>query len=166
MKPRQNQILSHCFEPKKGKRPELLKTRPSLNKAKAHLEKAHHNLKAMLLMSQYEFNDWTIICGYYAMYHAVLASLHHIGIAAFSHTCAISAFQKFFIERGRVGEKYLEYINRANKLERRYSISLNEARENRVKIQYGAQLFGNTEIEWILDEAEEFVLRIEEFLTE
>jgi uncharacterized protein (UPF0332 family) len=24
--------------------------------------------------------DWTIICGYYAMYHAVLASLFKIGI--------------------------------------------------------------------------------------
>jgi len=98
------------------------------------------------------------------MYHAVLAALYNIGIAAYSHSCAISAFQKFFIERKKTENDYFEYLKKAQKLERKYSSSLKEARENRVKLQYGTQSFKTSDAEWIVDEAEEFVLRIEELL--
>ncbi len=161
-----DQILSRCFNPVKGNRPELLRIIPKTNTAKAHLEKAHSNLKAMNLMFENEFFDWAVICGYYAIYHAALAALFHIGLKAFSHLCAISAFQKFFIERGTVPKEYVKYLKRAKVLEKRYSETLLEARENRVKVQYGTEILTNDDAEWMIEDAEDFVLKIEELLAE
>ena len=166
MRRKLDQILSRCFDPGKGHRPELLKTIPQINKAKAHLDKAHCNLKAMNLMFENEFFDWTVVCGYYAVYHAVLAALSHIGLRAFSHLCALSAFQKFFIEREKVPKEYVGYLERAELLEKRYSDTLLEARENRVKVQYGTEILANDDAEWVIEDAEDFVLKIEELLAE
>jgi uncharacterized protein (UPF0332 family) len=159
-----DQILFRCFNPRKGYRPELLKTIPRINKAEAHLDKAHRNLKAMNLMFENEFFDWTVICGYYAIYHAVLAALFQIGLRAFSHLCAVTAFQKFFIEREKVPIEYSQFLKRAGFLEKRYSDTLFEARENRVKVQYGTEILANDDAEWIIEDAEDFVLKIEELL--
>lgn len=164
MADRINQILSNCFKSKKGDRPELRRISPNKITARAHLEKAHNNIKAMQHMFNNNFFDWTIICGYYAMYHAVLASLCHIGIRAYSHICAIYAFQKFYIEKGLVAKMYVKYLERAAQLEKRYSNSLKEARENRVKVQYGTEILTNNDAEWIVEDAEDFVLKIEELL--
>lgn len=161
-----NQILSNCFKSKKGDRPKLQKVSPDKITARAHLEKAHNNLKAMQNMFNNDFFDWTIICGYYAMYHAVLASLCYIGIRAYSHICAISAFQKFYIERGLAVKVHVKYLKRAKQLEKRYSYCLKEARENRVKVQYGTEMLTNEDAEWIAEDAEDFVLKIEELLAE
>jgi len=117
-------------------------------------------------MFENEFSDWTIICGYYAIYHAVLAALFHIGLSAFSHLCAISAFQNFFIKKGTVSKEYAKYLTRAKFLEKKYSDSLFEARENRVKVQYGTEIITNDNAEWIIEDAEDFVLKIEELLAE
>jgi uncharacterized protein (UPF0332 family) len=51
-----------------------------MERTRQHIDKAHSNLRAMKLMFDNDLFDWTIICGYYAMYHAVLASLFKIGI--------------------------------------------------------------------------------------
>jgi len=166
MRRKLDQILSRCFKPVKGNRPELLRIIPQTNTAKAHLEKAHSNLKAMNLMFENEFFDWTVICGYYAIYHAVLAALFHIGLRAFSHLCAISALQKFFTERGKVQKEYAKYLERAKVLEKRYSDTLLEARENRVKVQYGTEILTNDDAECIIEDAEDFVLKVEELLAE
>jgi uncharacterized protein (UPF0332 family) len=150
MKRKLDQILSKCFNPRRAHRPELLRIIPQKNNAKAHLKKAHGNLKAMNLMFENEFFDWTVICGYYAIYHAVLAALSQIGLRAFSHLCALSAFQKFFIERGKVPKEYVRYLERAESLEKRYSDTLLEAREYRVKVQYGTEILVNDDAEWLI----------------
>jgi hypothetical protein len=35
-----------------------------------------------------------------------------------------------------------------------------------VIVQYGIQIFSNKDVDWVLEEAEDFVLRIEELLAE
>ena len=72
-------ILHGCFYPKEG-RPKLHKIPVNTERAEQHIDKAHKNLRAMKIMFDNDLFDWTIICGYYAMYHAVLASLFKIGI--------------------------------------------------------------------------------------
>lgn len=166
MKRTLDRILSRCFNPGKGHRPELLRTIPQTSNTKAHIKKAHSNLKAMNLMFENDFFDWTVVCGYYAIYHAVLAALFHIGLKASSHLCALSAFRKFFIERGKVPKEYFRYLERAESLEKRYTDTLLEARENRVKVQYGTEILVNDDAEWLIEEAEDFVLRVEELLAE
>ena len=85
------------------------------------------------------------------MYHAALASLYKIGIRATAHYCAIAAFKEF-------------YVKRAKQLEQKYSESLDKAQENRVVEQYGVEIITNDDAEWIIEDAKDFVLKIEEIL--
>jgi len=157
--------LQKCFHPKQGK-PNLRKAAPDPALVKQHLDKAHGNLRAMKLMFNGEHFDGAIICGYYAMYHAVLASLYKIGIKAFAHYCAIAAFREFYIERGKVGREYIDYIKRAKQLEKKYAETLEKAQETRVIEQYGVEIVTNDEAEWIIEDAKDFVLKIEEILAD
>lgn len=116
------------------------------------------------MMFDGELFDWTIICGYYAMYHAVLAALYKIGIRATAHYCALAAFKEFYVKRGKVKPEFVTYINRAKQLEQKYSESLDKAQENRVVEQYGVEIITNDDAEWIIEDAKDFVLKIEEVL--
>jgi len=156
-------ILQRCFHPKEG-RPGCQKVSVNTGHAGQHIDKAHGNLRAMQVMFENDLFDWTIICGYYAMYHAVLASLYKIGICATTHYCAIAAFNEFYVKRGRVKKEFVEYIKRAKQLEQKYSESLNKAQGNRVAEQYGVEIITNDDAEWIIEDAKDFVLAIEEIL--
>ena len=112
-------ILRGCFHPADG-RANLQTVPVNIGRAKQHIDKAHSNLRAMKLMLDNDLFDWTVICGYYAMYHAVLAALYKIGIRATAHYCAIAAFKEFYIKRGKVKPEYINYIKRAKRLEQKY----------------------------------------------
>ena len=157
--------LRECFHPKKGK-PNLRKIPVNIGRAKQHIDKAHSNLRAMKTMFDNDLFDWTIICGYYAMYHAVLASLFKIGIRATAHYCAIAVFNECYVERGIVKPEYISYIKRAKQLEQKYAETLEKAQENRVIEQYGVEVLTNDEAEWIIEDSKDFVLKIEEVLAE
>jgi uncharacterized protein (UPF0332 family) len=103
-------ILRGCFNPREG-RPNLKKVLVNKPGAYQHIDKAHRNLRAMKLMFDNDLFDWTITCGYYAMYHAVLAALLNIGIRASAHYCAIAAFKEFYVEQGKVAPEYMTYVN-------------------------------------------------------
>ena len=156
-------ILQGCFHPREG-RPNLKKVPINMERAKQHIEKAHNNLRAMKLMFDNDLFDWTVICGYYAMYHAVLSALYKIGIRATAHYCAIAAFKEFYVKRGKVKPEFINYIKRAKQLEQKYSVSLDKAQENRVVEQYGVEIITNDDAEWIIEDAKDFVLKIEEVL--
>lgn len=155
--------LRECFHPKEGK-PNLRKVPVNTERTKQHIDKAHSNLRAMKLMFDNDLFDWTIICGYYAMYHAVLTSLFKIGIRATAHYCAIIAFKKFYVERGKVAPEYITYIEKAKQLEEKYAEALEKAQEERVVEQYGVEVLTNDDAEWIIEDAKDFVLKIEEVL--
>jgi len=116
------------------------------------------------MMFDNDLFDWTIICGYYAMYHAVLAALLDIGIRATAHYCAIAAFKEFYIEHGKVAPEYLTYIRKAKHLEQKYAEALEKAQEERVVEQYGIEILTNEDAGWIIEDAKDFVLKIEEVL--
>lgn len=158
-------ILRECFHPKKGKH-NLRNIRVSVKRVRQHIDKAHSNLRAMKIMFDNNLFDWTIICGYYAMYHAVLASLFIIGIRATAHYCAIAAFKKFYVKRGKVKPEYINYIKKARQLEQKYAETLEKAQEDRVIEQYGVEILSNDDAEWIIEDAKDFVLKIEEVIAE
>jgi len=157
--------LKGCFYPKQGN-PNLRKVPVNVERARQHIDKARRNLRAMKIMFDNDLFDWTIICGYYAMYHAVLASLFNIGIRATAHYCAIAAFKKFYIERGKVAPEYINYIKKAKQLEQKYAETLEKAQEERVVEQYGVEILTNDDAEWVIEDAKDFVLKIEEVLAE
>ena len=160
MAERLDRFLEGCFHPRHG-RPELRTIASNTRRAREHLDKAHKNLRAMQLMYREEHFDWTVVCGYYAMYHTVLAALYHIGIAASSHGCAVAAFRRFYVDRGHVPARYTAFLKRAQQLKKRYAESLEEARRNRITVQYEIEDLTNDDAEWILEEAKAFVLEIE-----
>ena len=157
--------LHECFHPKKG-RPNLRKVSANAERVKQHIEKANNNLRAMKIMFDNDLFDWTIICGYYAMYHSVLASLFKIGIQARAHYCAMVAFKKFYVERGKVKSEYISYIKKAKQLEQKYAETFEKAQEDRVVEQYGVEILTNDDAEWIIEDAKDFVLKIEEVIAE
>jgi len=158
-------ILHGCFHPKTG-RPNLHKVPVNMEQARQHIDKARKNLRAMKMMFDSDLFDWAIICGYYAMYHAVLAALFEIGIRATAHYCAIAAFKEFYVKRGKVRLEYISYIKRAKQLEQKYADTLEKAQGDRVIEQYGVEVLTNDDAEWILEDAKDFVLKIEEILAE
>ncbi len=158
-------ILHGCFHPKEG-RPNLHKVSVNIERARQHIDKARGNLRAMKMMFDNDLFDWAIICGYYAMYHAVLAALFKIGIRATAHYCAIAAFKEFYVKRGKVRPEYISYIKKAKQLEQKYADTLEKAQGDRVVEQYGVELLTNDDAEWILEDAKDFVLKIEEILAE
>lgn len=157
--------LHGCFHPVKG-RPNLQRVPANIERAKQHIDKAHKNLRAMKLMFDNNAFDWTIICGYYAMYHAVLAALYKIGIRATAHYCAIAAFKEFYVNRGKVKPEYINYIKRAKQLGQKYAEALDKAQENRIIEQYGIEIITNDDAAWIIEDAKDFVLKIEEILAQ
>ncbi len=129
--------LRRCFEGTKGIPPRLIKVRPSASTAEEHLSKAERNILAMDLMNENKFFDWTIVCGYYAMYHATMASLWLLGLDARSHECALLAFRTFYIKKGRVGREYYEYLEKAKTLSEKYGETLEKVRFMRINASYG-----------------------------
>lgn len=160
-----DKILYGCFHPKEG-RSNLHKIPVNTERAEQHIDKAHKNLRAMKIMFDNDLFDWTVICGYYAMYHAVLAALFKIGIRATAHYCAIAAFKEFYVRRGKVRPEYITYIKRAKQLEQKYANTLEKAQEDRVVDQYGVEVLTNDDAEWILEDAKDFILKIEAVLAE
>ncbi|MCG2704671.1 MAG: hypothetical protein L6309_01165 [Candidatus Omnitrophica bacterium] len=72
--------------------------------------------------------------------------------------------KEFYVKRGKVKPEFVTYINRAKQLEQKYSESLDKAQENRVVEQYGVEIITNDDAEWIIEDAKDFVLKIEEVL--
>src|SRR3989338_10898534 len=130
-------LLDRCFEGAPNVPKRLLRVPVSIEKAEEHLEKANRNLFAAKLMNDNKFFDWTITCSYYAMYHATMASLWLIGLEARSHECAIVAFEIFYVKERKVSKEYLEYVQKAKTLSKKYADSLEYAKTERIKASYG-----------------------------
>ncbi len=155
--------INRCL---KRKHPGLLRRTPSIERAENHLDKARNNIAAMKHINNGHFYDWTIISGYYAMYHAALAALWLIGLWGKDHACVVSAIRFFYAERGKIEEKHLSCFDKAKKLEEKYIETFERARRQRTEIQYGIIEVRNTDVEWINSAAMNFVDRIEEIVLE
>ena len=77
-----------------------------------------------------------------------------------------AAFKKFYVEQGKVKPEYINYIKKAKQLEQKYAETLEKAQEDRVVEQYGVEILTNDDAEWIIEDAKDFVLKIEEVIAE
>ncbi len=158
--------IKRCFEGTKEIPPRLIKAKPSISTAEEHLIKADKNLLAMDLMHENKFFDWTIVCAYYAMYHATMASLWLLGLDARSHECALLAFRTFYIKKGRVAREYYEYLEKAEKLSAKYGDTLEKARFMRINASYGLGEAKSWEAEAASAKAKDFVNEIKRLVYE
>jgi uncharacterized protein (UPF0332 family) len=66
---------------------------PDEEKASKHIEKANHNLKAMLYLVKGNFPDWAVNASFYAMYHCFLAVLAKYGYESRNQECTFTVVE-------------------------------------------------------------------------
>ncbi|MBI5046842.1 HEPN domain-containing protein [Candidatus Micrarchaeota archaeon] len=158
--------LGRCFEGEGRVPPRLIRKKPDMETVDAHLHKAETNSIVMETMFQNKFFDWTIVTAYYSMYHATLAALWVIGIDARSHECAVIAFERFYAKKGKVENKYLEYLERAKELSEKYSETLEKVRTLRVKASYGLGEIHSTDATFSRTQAKDFLSIVRNIVNE
>jgi len=77
-------------------------------------------------------------------------------------------YECFHPKKGKLNlrPEYISYIKKAKQLERKYAETLEKAQEDRVVEQYGVEILTNDDAEWIIEDAKDFVLKIEEVIAE
>ncbi len=99
---------------KLGKRPKhrgLLKIKPDIEAAKRHIEKAAHNFSAIGSFSKIGFSDWSMVAGFYCVYHCFLAIALKFGYESRNQTCTVALIEKLK-EEGKleIDEKFTNLL--------------------------------------------------------
>lgn len=128
------------------------------------LEKAQLDLRAAELMFNKELFGWTIVCSYYAMFHAVQAALVEQGVRALSHKVALDAFELLYTRRSEIPRDLSKEFRKARRLERVYVDSLIEVKRKRETAQYEIHFIVQPDADAVYVKAQEFVNEIEQML--
>src|SRR3989338_9627192 len=96
---------------KDGKNRGLIKVKPDDKLAQDHIAKAEHNLEFFMLAKENKFYDWTIVIGFYAMYHCLLAILAKHGYESRNQECTMALIENL-IDNKKIDEGFKEYINK------------------------------------------------------
>src|SRR3989344_4480992 len=71
----------------------LREVQPDIEKANKHIDKANHNLKAMIHLTKGKFPDWAVSASFYSMYHCLLAILAKYGYESRNQECTFVAVE-------------------------------------------------------------------------
>ena len=77
----------------------LKEINPDIEKANEHLNKAQHNLKAMLYLSEGKYLDWAVNASFYTMYHCLLAILAKYGYESRNQECTLTVVEYLIIKK-------------------------------------------------------------------
>ena len=160
-----------------------LKADPTITAlVKYHIDKARHNIetgsllmeaskdeeikKRLKVSTDYTGYDWTISCGYYAMFHAATAALAAIGIKAQSHESLIEGLEYHFVLKEKAIEpKDIEKIKSAKRLDEKYVNRMWATKSKRNTAQYKADsVIAQKDAERIYRNAIDFVDTIESLI--
>jgi uncharacterized protein (UPF0332 family) len=155
--------LERCFEGTPDISPNLIERDVDAESASDHIDKAEGNLHAAKLMGENKIFDWQIVCSYYAMYHATMASLLLVGLEARSHECAIAAFKAIYVKR-EIPKEYLSHLKNAKELSKNYSNTIASAKTERLKASYGIGEIKSAEASKVMSDAKEFVIEIKKLV--
>ncbi len=86
---------------KRQKHRGLLKIKPDIDEARKHIQKAEHNLKAVIRFREIGFSDWSISAGFYCIYQCFLAIAAKFGYESGNQTCTI-ALVEYLKEEGKI----------------------------------------------------------------
>jgi len=150
------------------------------NLSQKYLDKARNNLITMGILSEVERNkkargllripsdynsdEWVVICGYYAMYASALALIAKLGYKSKNHTATIILLEEFFIKNNLMSKDDLSLLKKAivHKIE---IGKLSEARHKREIAQYSVTKQTTKEIaESIKQDAYSFVNKVESII--
>ncbi len=101
-----------------GKSPKhrgLLEVKPSIEEARKHIAKAEHNLKAITSFRKTGFSDWSLVAGFYCIYHCFLAIALKFGYESRNQACTI-ALMEWLKEEGKISidERFIEMLKYAD----------------------------------------------------
>jgi len=162
-------------EYKKLEKPFLTKSRKNFSVANVLFKISEQEgiRKLLNLASDFEMYDWTIIVSYYAMYASALAALAKLGFKSKSHAATITVLEHYYIpeEKDKSDVKALEQKD-IHKLVKACAISeqlitkLIQTKTKRETAQYDATPSITRETaKTSLDDADEFITKIEEILS-
>jgi len=139
----------------------LKKVSPDDEKANKHIEKANHNLKAMLYMIKGNFPDWAVSGSFYTMYHCLLAILAKHGYESRNQECTFVAVE-YLIKNKKI-ELDIHLIKRIASFED--SLESEDVLNLREKFQYGTEAaVDDAKINELLKDTKEFIVIVREIL--
>jgi len=140
----------------------MKKIKPNEREAKAHIEKAKHNLKAADFNIKGEFEDWAVSQLYYAMYHSLLSILFSNGYESRNHECTFKMVEKLILDKKinlELGD--IALIRTAGEMTQK------DAKALREEFQYGTKTEVNKEIlKELIKKSKEIVEKVEVILNE
>lgn len=121
-----------------GKHRGLVKPDPDLQKAKEHINKAEHNLKATLYLQKGGYTDWCSSTLFYTIYHSFMAILAKFGYESRNQECTFAAIESL-IEDNLIDiqKSEMEKISLLDIEEKHNSPTAVQIRE---EFQYGTKL--------------------------
>lgn len=75
-----------------------------------YIAKAEHNLEFFILAKEHKFYDWTIVIGFYTMYHCLLAILAKHGYESRNQKCTLALIESL-VEGKKIGKDFKKYID-------------------------------------------------------
>lgn len=143
----------------------LIKIKPDIGKAKEHIRKAEHYLKATLYLKRGNFSDLTASTLFYTMYHSLLAIIVRYGYESRNQECTF-ALVYYLIEKENINfDKLL--IDKIISLNPRDLHSEKTSVEIREEYQYGTKLSLRDDVyNELLDMAKKILLQAQVIIEE
>lgn len=159
-------------EHKKLEKPFLAKSRKNFAVANLlfKISEQEDTRKLLNLASDFEAHDWVIVVSYYAMYTSALSALARLSYKSKSHAATITVLEHDFMDKtdGRNLEaKDIHKLAKAYALSEQLVAKLIRTKIKRETAQYDATPSITREMAKLaLDDADEFITKIEEILSQ
>ncbi len=111
--------------------------------------------------------DWVIIIAYYTMYSSALAALSKLGFKSKSHAATLVVLEYYYVHQVKCLEiKHLHKLSKAYQLSEDLINKLIQTKTRRETAQYDATpSISKENAKSALEDADEFITRIEEILS-
>ncbi|MEK6876601.1 MAG: HEPN domain-containing protein [Nanoarchaeota archaeon] len=111
-----------------GKHRGLIKVKPDDKLVQEHIAKAEHNLEFFMLAKENKFYDWTIVIGFYTMYHCLLSILAKHGYESRNQECTMALVESLANDKkvDEIFKKYIDNIRSAAKEEEEQILPMRE----------------------------------------
>ena len=122
--------------------------------------------KILALTSEFETYDWVIVVSYYSMYVSALAALARLGFKSRSHAVTITVMEQYYVHQQKsLDARHIQQLAKAQVLSEELVNKLVQSKTRREAAQYDATpAISRENAVSALEDAEEFITRIEEVL--
>ncbi len=153
----------------KFEKPFLAKARKNFTVANLlfNISEQEETKKLLVLAHGFEMYDWVTVVSYYSMYVSALAALAKLGFKSKSHAATIAVLEYHYVQNGKSLEaKHIQKLTKAHSVSEELITKLIQTKTKRETAQYDATpLISRENAKTALEDAEEFIAKIEEILS-